>query len=88
VTHATLEGKYQCVCVCAVPGRENCEAMDYSVSVKTELLEVKVTIEFHRQCHKNLISARCVSCSGRVATINVMVLTSKFLIVVSGSKYT
>jgi hypothetical protein len=59
-----------------------------SVSLKTELLEVKVTIEFHSQCHKNLISAQCVNCSGRVVTINVMILTSKFPIVVSGSKYT
>jgi hypothetical protein len=60
----------------------------WSVSLKTELLEVKVTIEFHRHCHKNLISAQCVNCSRRVVTINVVILTSKFPTVVSGSKYT
>jgi hypothetical protein len=74
VTHARLERKFQCVCVC----REK----------QAPLLEVKVTIEFHRQCHKNLISAQCVNCSGSVVTINVAILTSKFPIVVSGSKYT
>jgi hypothetical protein len=60
----------------------------YSVSLKTELLEVKVTISFHRQCHKNVISAQCVNCSGLVVTINIVILTSKFPTVVSGSKYT
>jgi hypothetical protein len=59
-----------------------------SVSLKTELLGVKVTIEFQRQCHKNLIFAQGVNCSGRVVTVNVVILTSKFPIVVSGSKYT
>jgi hypothetical protein len=105
VTHVTLEGKSQCVCVCAAPYRENCEAMHYNVlqqtrcwtlcravfwtvSLKTELLGVKLTTKFHRQCHKTLISAQCVNCSGCVVTINVMIPTSKFPVVVSRSKYT
>jgi hypothetical protein len=50
-----------------------------SVSLQTELLELKVTTEFQRQCHKNLLSAQCVNCSGRVVTINVVILTSKFI---------
>jgi hypothetical protein len=62
-------------------------AVFWSASLKIELLEVKVTIEFHSHCHKNLICAQCVNCSGRVVTINVVILTSKFSIVVSGSKY-
>jgi hypothetical protein len=35
---------------------------------KNELLEVKVTIDFYRQHHKNLISAQCVNCSGHLVT--------------------
>jgi hypothetical protein len=60
-------------------------AVFLNVSLKTELLTVKVTIEFHRQCNKTLISAQCVNCSGRVVTVNVVILTSNFQIVVSGS---
>jgi hypothetical protein len=55
---------------------------------KLRLLGVNVTIEFHRQCHKNLVCAQCVNLSGRVVTVNVVILTSKFPIVLSGSKYT
>jgi hypothetical protein len=54
---------------------------------KDELLEVKVTIDFYRQCHKNLFSAQFVNCSGCLAT-NFKIPASKFPIVVSGSKYT
>jgi hypothetical protein len=55
---------------------------------KNELLEVKVTTDFYRQCHKNLISAQCVNCSGCLVTTNFEILASKVPIVVSGSKYT
>jgi hypothetical protein len=36
---------------------------DHRFEIKFE--STKVTIEFHRQCHKNLISVQCVNCSGR-----------------------
>jgi hypothetical protein len=55
---------------------------------KNEVLEVKVTIDFYRQRRKNLISAQCVNCSGRLVTTSFEIPTSKFPIVVSGSKYT
>jgi hypothetical protein len=54
---------------------------------KNELLEVKVTTEFQRQRCKNLISAQCVNCSGRLVTTNFEITASKFPIVVTGSKY-
>jgi hypothetical protein len=55
---------------------------------KNELLEVKVTIEFQRQCGKNLISAQCVNCSGHLVTTNFEITASKFPIVVSSTKCT
>jgi hypothetical protein len=74
------------------PDQENCDEIHYnilqkmwrtlyravfwSLSLKTELLGVKVTINFHRQCHKNLISVQCVNCSGCVVTINFVILAS------------
>jgi aminoglycoside phosphotransferase family enzyme len=85
------------------PEQKNCEEMHHNVSqkmcwtlyravflnvsLKSELLGVKVTTEFHRQCHKNL-SLRNVKIVVDVDVINVMILTSKFQIVVSGSKFT
>jgi hypothetical protein len=61
-------------------------AVFWSLSLKTELLGVKVTIQ--RQCRKNLIFAQCVNWRGCVVTINFVILDSNFPIVVSGSKYT
>jgi hypothetical protein len=55
-------------------------------SHNTELLGVKVTVDFQRQCHKNLISVQCVNCSGSLVTINFVIPASKFPLVVSGSK--
>jgi hypothetical protein len=80
--------------------RESCEDMYYNILLKMlrrtlrwavfsiELLEVKVTIDFYRQCHKNLTSAQCVNCSGCLVTTNFEIPASKFPFVVSGSKYT
>jgi len=56
-------------------------AMFCSVSHKKELLGVKVTIDFQKQCHKNLISVQCL------VTINFVILASEFPPVVSDSKY-
>jgi hypothetical protein len=50
----------------------------FSDELKNELLEVKVTIDFQRQCHKNLISVQCVNCSGRLVTTNFEIPASKF----------
>jgi hypothetical protein len=36
-----------------------------------------VTIEFHRQGHKNLISAQCVNCSGHVVTTNDVIFNPR-----------
>jgi hypothetical protein len=55
----------------------------WSVPHKTELLGVKVTIDFQRQCRKNLITVQSVNCSGRVATTNFVIPTIKFPLVVS-----
>jgi hypothetical protein len=62
-------------------------AVFLSVPHKTELLGVKVTIDFQGQCRKNLISVQCVNCSGRLVTINFVISTSEFELVVSDSKY-
>jgi hypothetical protein len=59
-----------------------------SVPHKTELLGVKETIDLQGQCRKNLISVQCVNCSGRLVTINFVISTSEFELVVSDSKYT
>jgi hypothetical protein len=57
-------------------------------SHKNKLVEVKVTIDFQRQCRKNLASAQCVTCCGGLVITNFEILASKFPIVVSSSKYT
>ena len=61
--------------------------MFLSVPHKNELLGVKVTIDFQRQCHKNLITMQSVNYSGRAVTTNFVIPTIKFRREVSDSKY-
>jgi hypothetical protein len=62
-------------------------AVFISVSLKTQLLGIKVATEFHRQCRKKLISVQRVNCSGNVVTVTFMILTSNFPLAVSDSTY-
>ena len=63
-----------------------CIGQCFEVYHKTVLLGVKVTIEFQKQCCKNLISVQCVNCSGNPVTINFVIPASKFPLTMSGSK--
>jgi hypothetical protein len=62
-------------------------AVFISVSLKTQILEIKVTTEFHRQCRKKLISVQHVNCSGSVVTVNFVISTSNFPLALSDSTY-
>jgi hypothetical protein len=62
-------------------------AVFISVSLKTQLLGIKVMIEFHRQCRKKIISVQHVNCSGSVVTVNFVISTSNFPLAVSDSTH-